>query len=182
MKPCLVLNKIDRLFTELDQSPEEAYYHLYKILESVNVVMANLMTEELVLNDNRSFIETDQIDDSNLYFAPERGNVIFASAADGWGFRIDHFAELYSKKFGMKKESLLKCLWGEFYLKVDKKAGNKNNSIKIFTDSQGGKLPRLFVEFVLKNIWHLYHTIFFEVFVFYLFFLIFFIIFIFYIK
>jgi ribosome assembly protein 1 len=26
-------------------------------------------------------------DDSHLYFSPDQGNVIFASAVDGWGFR-----------------------------------------------------------------------------------------------
>jgi hypothetical protein len=30
----------------------------------------------------------DDIDDSNLYFAPEHGNVVFACALDGWGFRL----------------------------------------------------------------------------------------------
>jgi ribosome assembly protein 1 len=25
-------------------------------------------------------------DDSHLYFSPDQGNVIFASAVDGWGF------------------------------------------------------------------------------------------------
>jgi len=32
-------------------------------------------------------------DDSQLYFCPDQGNVVFASAADGWGFRfVDFFA------------------------------------------------------------------------------------------
>ena len=26
-------------------------------------------------------------DDSTLYFSPDQGNVVFASAIDGWGFR-----------------------------------------------------------------------------------------------
>lgn len=29
----------------------------------------------------------DETDDSSLYFSPEQGNIIFASALDGWGFR-----------------------------------------------------------------------------------------------
>jgi hypothetical protein len=29
----------------------------------------------------------DDVDDSQLYFSPEQGNVVFASALDGWGFR-----------------------------------------------------------------------------------------------
>lgn len=29
----------------------------------------------------------EDADDSALYFSPEQGNVVFASALDGWGFR-----------------------------------------------------------------------------------------------
>lgn len=29
----------------------------------------------------------DEEDDSSLYFSPDQGNVVFASAIDGWGFR-----------------------------------------------------------------------------------------------
>ena len=28
----------------------------------------------------------DDADDENLYFTPENGNVVFASAIDGWAF------------------------------------------------------------------------------------------------
>lgn len=29
----------------------------------------------------------EEVDDSHLYFSPLQGNVVFASAIDGWGFR-----------------------------------------------------------------------------------------------
>lgn len=29
----------------------------------------------------------EETDDSHLYFSPDQGNVVFASAIDGWGFR-----------------------------------------------------------------------------------------------
>lgn len=29
----------------------------------------------------------EEVDDSHLYFSPDLGNVVFASAIDGWGFR-----------------------------------------------------------------------------------------------
>lgn len=29
----------------------------------------------------------EEVDDSTLYFSPDQGNVVFASAIDGWGFR-----------------------------------------------------------------------------------------------
>lgn len=38
IKPCLVVNKVDRLITELKFSPTEAYYHLQQILEQVGCV------------------------------------------------------------------------------------------------------------------------------------------------
>ncbi len=34
----------------------------------------------------------EDTDDSHLYFSPDHGNVVFASAIDGWGFGIEHFA------------------------------------------------------------------------------------------
>lgn len=35
IKPCLVINKIDRLITELQYTPTEAYYRLQHVLEQV---------------------------------------------------------------------------------------------------------------------------------------------------
>ncbi len=35
IRPCLVLNKIDRLITELAKSPMEAYEHIKHVLEQV---------------------------------------------------------------------------------------------------------------------------------------------------
>ena len=29
----------------------------------------------------------EETDDSHIYFSPDLGNVVFASAIDGWGFR-----------------------------------------------------------------------------------------------
>ena len=36
IKPCLVINKIDRLISELKQTPTEAFYHLQQVLEQVS--------------------------------------------------------------------------------------------------------------------------------------------------
>lgn len=37
----------------------------------------------------------DDADDENLYFSPEKGNVVFASAVDGWGFRYIKFIIIF---------------------------------------------------------------------------------------
>jgi len=102
VKPVLVLNKIDRLITHLNLTPVEAYEHIVKILQQVNVVSGSLWAEEVLrlkeqvlqtntemATDSASGSEDlfEKLSDEEAYFLPDRGNVVFASAAHGWGFR-----------------------------------------------------------------------------------------------
>ena len=165
IKTILVLNKIDRLILEMKFYPLDAYVHLSQILEQVNAVMGELFTSEILareqhddtpnrkngseLYDWSSGLENE--DDSNLYFSPECGNVVFASAADGWGFSIKDFAKLYSQKLGMNEKLLNKTLWGDYYLNSKTK--------KILKGAQNQAKKPLFVQLVLENIWQVYNTI-----------------------
>ncbi|XP_075714196.1 elongation factor-like GTPase 1 isoform X2 [Rhinoderma darwinii] len=166
IRPVLVINKIDRLIVELKLSSQEAYTHLQKILEQVNAVTGGLFTSKVL--EERAEKETtsettdgeqvydwsaglEETDDSHLYFSPDQGNVVFASAIDGWGFTIDHFAQLYSQKVGIKSAVLLKTLWGDYYLNSKAK--------KIMKGAQSkGKKP-LFVQLILDNMWSLYDAV-----------------------
>ncbi|XP_071508602.1 elongation factor-like GTPase 1 [Diadema antillarum] len=183
IKPCLVLNKIDRLITELKYTPMEAHLHLQQVLEQVNAVVGNLYATEVLektsakTNDNATSEdgqkeaqggggggggEGEQVydwsdgledtDDSHIYFSPDQDNVIFASAYDGWGFSINHFAELYASKLGVRADILRKTLWGDFYLHTKSK--------RIMKGAQAKAKKPLFVQFVLENIWSLYDTVF----------------------
>ncbi|KAJ8714576.1 hypothetical protein PYW07_002801 [Mythimna separata] len=171
IRAVLVLNKIDRLILEMQLTPLDAYVHLMQLLEQVNAVMAELFTTEVFENeestmekqeekeklnkeDNNFYDWTsamDDADDSNLYFAPEHGNVVFASAADGWGFTIHTFAKLFSDKLGVKEEILRKVLWGDFYLNTKTKRFMKGAQEK-------AKKP-LFVQVILDNLWNVYETV-----------------------
>lgn len=53
--------------------------------EADSKVHAGLQSGEDLYSDWSTAIET--ADDSDLYFSPQQGNVVFASAADGWAFR-----------------------------------------------------------------------------------------------
>lgn len=53
LKPLLVINKMDRLITELKMSPGEAYTHLGKLLEQVNAVMGSFYQGERMEDDLR---------------------------------------------------------------------------------------------------------------------------------
>ncbi|KAF8755075.1 P-loop containing nucleoside triphosphate hydrolase protein [Rhizoctonia solani] len=92
-------------------------------------------------------------DDEDLYFAPEKGNVIFASAIDGWGFRVSRFAQMYAAKLGIKEGNLRRVLWGDFYLEP------KTKRVISYKHLRGRNLKPLFVQFVLENIWAVYDSV-----------------------
>ncbi|PMD17397.1 P-loop containing nucleoside triphosphate hydrolase protein [Hyaloscypha hepaticicola] len=190
MKPLLVINKMDRLITELQMTPGEAYTHLTKILEQVNAVLGSFfqgerMEEDLnwrervderiaaaakekerLDNENVSgtngSVDTESItpsnqefeekDDEDLYFAPEKNNVIFSSAIDGWAFTVRQFASLYEKKLGIKRTAMEKVLWGDFYLDPKTKKVLAQKHLK------GRALKPMFVQLVLDQIWAVYQA------------------------
>lgn len=127
IKPILFLNKLDRIFLELQCDLEEAYQNFRNSVESVNVIVATYKDETL--------------GDIEVY--PENGNVGFGSGLHAWGFTLNDFAELYANKFGMSKEKLIKKFWGNnFWDTENNKWVKKNNAAK--------SLPRGFCEFCLK--------------------------------
>ena len=192
LKPILVINKIDRLITELRMSPGEAYAHMSRLLEQVNAVIGSFFQGERMEEDlqwrervgermaataakeeqkldrqpnksvdgdpsddvatisiNDGFEETD---DEDLYFAPEKNNVIFSSAIDGWAFTVRQFASIYEKKLGIKRTMLEKVLWGDFYLEPKTKRVLASKHLK------GRPLKPMFVQLVLDNIWAVYEA------------------------
>ncbi|KAK5119130.1 hypothetical protein LTR62_000341 [Meristemomyces frigidus] len=94
--------------------------------------------------------EYEEKEDEDIYFEPERNNVIFASAIDGWAFTPRQFAGLYEKKLGIKRHVLEKFLWGDFYLdaKTKRVLGPKH--------LRGRHLKPMFVQLVLEQIWAVY--------------------------
>ena len=192
LKPLLVVNKIDRLITELKMSPGEAYTHLSKLLEQVNAVIGSFfqgerMEEDLqwrerveervaaaaakemerterkavkgsAVEDSESVATSgtngdfEEKDDEDLYFSPEKNNVIFSSAVDGWAFTVRQFASLYEKKLNIKRSVLEKVLWGDFYLEPKTKRVLGTKHLK------GRTLKPMFVQLVLENIWAVYEA------------------------
>ncbi|CCK70809.1 GTPase RIA1 KNAG_0F01410 [Huiozyma naganishii CBS 8797] len=161
LKPILVLNKIDRMITELQLTPQEAYTHLNKVIEQVNSVIGSFYAGQRQLNNItwREQLEKDEEaeyiehDDSDIYFAPNNNNVIFASAVDGWGFNIGQLAKFYEAKLGAKRENLQKVLWGDFYMDPKTKKIINSKGLK------GRTLKPLFVSLILDNIWKIYQNI-----------------------
>lgn len=186
LRPVLVINKFDRLITELKLAPIEAYHHLAQLIEQVNAVTGSFHAAERMEDDLRWREERErrlqvrkeagavsaendanagtegadattesyqEKDDEDLYFAPERGNVIFASAIDGWGFRVNRFAQMYAVKLGINENNLRRVLWGDFYIEP------KTKRVISYRHLRGRNLKPLFVQFVLENIWAVYENV-----------------------
>ncbi|KAF1357471.1 elongation factor Tu GTP binding domain-containing protein [Lizonia empirigonia] len=94
--------------------------------------------------------EYEEKDDEDIYFAPEKNNVIFASAIDGWAFTVKQFAGLYERKLGIKRSVLEKVLWGDYFLDPKTKRVLSSKHLK------GRHLKPMFVQLVLENIWAIY--------------------------
>ncbi|XP_003373409.1 putative elongation factor Tu GTP binding domain protein [Trichinella spiralis] len=158
LKPCIVLNKIDRLFVEYRMNPMDAYRRLVQVLEQANAVAGELfVSREIEKEDflsrrrrsmSRSSLRKSESAEEMLYFMPETGNVVFASALDNWGFRLRDFARFWSKRLQTEEELLLQALWGDYYI-------DSKTKLPVFGASDKGKSP-LFVVMILNNLSAIY--------------------------
>ena len=169
IKYILVFNKIDKLFNIVEMTPEDAYEHLKNLLEKVNAMMSSLILRDSEINNmlnlerkgsnmsNLSNISNDKDDilieekEKEIYFSPNKGNVIFASATDNWAFTIDTFVDIFAKKYGTKREVMQKVLWGDYYL-------NKKTK-KFCNEPPSEKSNPVFVDFIMKNIYKVYQVV-----------------------
>ena len=182
----LVLNKMDRLFTELGLDPEAAYARCERIVTDVNSIMSMFQSEKHLSeadafmtrvsgqqqrrdssgsdaastpgtpvvvssgDDYRGVFADDNDDEEDEdVFDVQRGNVIFASAIDGWAFRTSAFARLYARRLGCSEAAMSRALWGPYYYnaKTKKIVGKKS--------AKQGMKP-MFVQMVLEPIYRAY--------------------------
>ncbi|KAH9123734.1 hypothetical protein AeMF1_005359 [Aphanomyces euteiches] len=128
VKPVLMLNKVD---LALQLSPEECYQAFHKAIESANTAVALYSDPSL----------------GPIEFDPIKGNVVFGSGLEEWGFTLDRFGAIFSSKYGMERDEFVSKLWGDWFFDTD--------TNKWTTSPQGGKWKRGFVQFVLDPIFEL---------------------------
>lgn len=80
------------------------------------------------------------LEDKEDHFQPQLGNVAFASAHDGWAFKIGQLAKQYAEKLGCKASGLEQALWGDYAFQAKTK-----RIVRIKAD-QAHKLKPLFVQ------------------------------------
>ena len=91
MRPCLILNKIDRLALEMKLTPTEAFHHLRRIVENVNALSSSLLNSEL-----RSRIERDAENNSNSNSNDVNGDTENNVTANNGEGKIWHLLGMFS--------------------------------------------------------------------------------------
>ncbi|PRQ55666.1 putative protein-synthesizing GTPase [Rosa chinensis] len=133
----VVINKVDRLITELKLPPRDAYFKLRHTLEVIN----NHITAASSTAGHVQVID------------PVAGNVCFASATAGWSFTLQSFAKLYVKLHGIAFDAVqfASRLWRDMYYHPEDRAFRRK------PPASGGE--RSFVQFVLEPLYKIYSQV-----------------------
>lgn len=163
MRPCLILNKVDRLILDMKLTSVEGFYHLRRLLERANALAFTLVNseirsyEEALATAKEGSASISPLDAEALLeewrLAPEKGNVVFASALDCWGFGLGKFSTLWANKLGLNKNTLHKYFFEDYSLNVkDKKI------VKYDPQNSGNGQKPMFAQMILDPIWQLYEA------------------------
>ncbi|ERN10847.1 110 kDa U5 small nuclear ribonucleoprotein component CLO [Amborella trichopoda] len=133
----VVINKVDRLITELKLPPADAYHKLRHTLEVINDFISSFSTTAGGIQ---------AID-------PAAGNVCFASASAGWSFTLQSFAKLYVKLHGIPFDAarFASLLWGDIYYHPNERTFKRKPPLS------GGE--RSFVQFLLEPLYKIYSQV-----------------------
>ncbi|KAF2310523.1 hypothetical protein GH714_013540 [Hevea brasiliensis] len=132
----VVINKVDRLITELKLPPKDAYHKLRHTIEVIN----NHITAVSSTAGNVQVID------------PAAGNVCFAGATAGWSFTLQSFAKLYLKLHGIPFDAdNLQLVFGRYVLSFRYEGFQKK------PPASGGE--RSFVQFVLEPLYKIYSQV-----------------------
>ena len=143
----------------------ETYLRLKQIVSDVNLIMSTFESEQYLTEANAVLAHEEAKDAANEQatdvlegnwglreddaFSPIKGNVAFGSAIDGWGFRIQQFAEMYAEKLGANVAALNKALWGDYHFQA------KTKSVAKIKQGTGIKVQKpMFVQFILEPLYN----------------------------
>lgn len=138
IRPCLHVNKLDRAIRELQFNGEEAYNAFNRVITQANVIIATFQDAAL----------------GEVQVDPTKGTVTFGSGLQAWGFGLERFATLYSKKFGIPQEKLMQKLWGDNFFDKERKVW-----VEDAVTEDGRKLPRAFCQFIWEPIKQLFDAV-----------------------
>ncbi|KAL5967210.1 Eukaryotic translation elongation factor 2 [Taenia solium] len=137
IKPILFMNKLDKALSTMGQDPESLYQHLSRVVENVNVIIAQFSEHDGPMGD--------------VTVNPGNGTVGFGSGLQSWAFTLHTMAGFYAKRTGMDADKLLPRLWGDNFFNAAEKKWRKSK-----TDP---KDVRAFVHFILDPITKIFKAV-----------------------
>jgi elongation factor 2 len=150
IKPVLMVNKIDRGILELEAEGEDMYQQFLRVIESVNVIISTYEMaqgpDEEGEGEEAKAVEKFSIGDMQV--DPTRATVAFGSGLHGWAFTLTKFARIYSLKFKVDHDKMMKKLWGDNYFDAPAKKWKKHSQ----PDTGDVQLTRCFVQFIMDPI------------------------------
>jgi ribosome assembly protein 1 len=150
--PVLVINKVDRLCTDLMLTPTEAYVRLRTLLETVNAAASSMLTSARQVSADLT-LEEKRTRKLSWTFDPAAGNVIFGSALYGWGFTCQSVARSLFRagRTTIKPVQLKQFLFGDYRFSDTKD--------KILKWKSGSNSDPIFAEVALQPIWDMYEGV-----------------------
>ncbi|KAJ1608293.1 elongation factor-like protein [Cryptosporidium canis] len=160
----LVLNKMDRLILELGFDVKEAYAHITKLIEQINVVVHQLIQEEfheLMLEDIQIDEKSQDEREKSLEFSFSNGNIVFTSCLHGWCLDIaggdilrSISARLDVPWSSKTRSNLYNAICSNFYY--------NSKTRKVTSTGLKKDQPTMMEQFILEPIWNIYRNIFME--------------------
>ncbi|KAI9328378.1 hypothetical protein BDR26DRAFT_874189 [Obelidium mucronatum] len=157
VRPILVINKMDRLITQLKMSPHEAYSHMSMILEEVNAIVGTFHMENLIADDARMYEEALQKQKDNSIATDNES--LSRAVDDGFLKIMDGLSGLISLQLFMhpswesRNHLSRKSWWGDWYLDPKTKRAIGPKALK------GRLLKPFFVQFILDNLWAVHDSV-----------------------
>lgn len=148
--PILVLNKIDRLCTDLGLTVDEAYVRIRSVIENVNAAASALIRSSRAQKDEDKCDDDEEIE-LIWTFDPSMGNVVFTSALFGWGFTIPSLARSLFKAQvipNIKPPVIRQYLFGDFKYRAD-----TGKILKWKQQTADSSDRTMFAEFGLQPLW-----------------------------
>ncbi|XP_017772393.1 PREDICTED: elongation factor-like GTPase 1 [Nicrophorus vespilloides] len=141
IKMILIINKVDRMIVDLLKPIDVIFQSILHIIEDCNAYISELCKYD---------VQSD-VNEENYMFSPVLGNVIFASAIDGWGVTTKQVASMFLNVFPDEDaDSLNKKMWDfDFYVSKG----------KLVTGAIGKKKPNIFITLFLNTIHYVYFTL-----------------------
>eukprot|EP01032_Pedospumella_encystans_P009679 gene9679-11379_t len=138
IRPCLMINKLDRALLELQLTGEEIYQLALRSIGDVNQI-----------------INSNSVQKHDWNISSTKGSVVFGSGLHQWGFSLKTFAKVYASKFNTTEEKMTEKLWGDwvFHTADGKSRWIHSNSVSLNNgvDTETGA-KRAFVAFIMDPI------------------------------